>query len=275
MQSNSKIITFRREKNDFLTSLVEAQRLTVDGKEWLTAALDPFHDYNHQIAGYPDTDVSQTVVSCYQYETNIRAPPSVTGSATWDTHIYTLPIASSFALGPVYNETADWGRMKDAAPAVAQPLGPINYVAVPTGDTIATTVLPANVNARFGVLPNPGTEDISSGCSRVIAMGFEVHNTTAEIYKQGSVTTYRMPQSGNANQILFRTSLRVHMAVLRAGGIVYLPAVYRTLTFSRAPALGKLRMVVMPLSSKPVSPTLSFRCPANTCCSISMPILVR
>ena len=49
---------------DFLTSLVDHHQITEDGKEWLTLALDPFHDYNKQVAGYPDADASHTVVSC-------------------------------------------------------------------------------------------------------------------------------------------------------------------------------------------------------------------
>jgi hypothetical protein len=192
----------RSEKTDFLSALVDRHALTQDGKEWLTAALDPFHDYNHQIAGYPDTDVSQTVVSCFQYEMNLKAPASVTGAATWDAHVFTLPIASSFANAPVYNETADWGRVKDPTPAVATQMGPLNAFSAPSGDVLGFTI-PVNANSLQSVLPNPGVEDLASGNSRVISCGFEVHNTTAEIYKQGAVTTYRMPQSANLNQVLF------------------------------------------------------------------------
>jgi hypothetical protein len=192
----------RPTREDLLSTLVGQQKLTEDGKEWLVAALDPFHDYNHQIAGYPDTDVSQTVVSCYQYEMNLAAPAAIAVGATWDAHVFSLPTLSSFGAAPVYNETIDWGRITDPAPAVNTPLAPLMAYSVPTGNPMGFAI-PVNANANVQVLPPTGSEDVWSGCSRLIACGFEVHNTTADIYKQGAVTTYRMPQSGTMNSCIF------------------------------------------------------------------------
>lgn len=202
---NVSHLIMRSSKADFLSALVDGKRLTHDGREWLTAALDPFHDYNHQIAGYPDTDVSQTTVSCYQYEETFSAPPLEAGDTTWNAHVFTLPLASTFAAAGVYNESADWSRITEPATAVTRNIGPLNFNSASSSKGFGAPTIPVNANARVGCLPSVGSNsnDISSGCSRIIAMGFEVHNTTAEIYRQGSVTTYRMPQSGNLNQTLW------------------------------------------------------------------------
>jgi len=192
----------RNEKADYLTTLVNQRKLTQDGKEWLVAALDPFHDYSHQISGYPDADVSQTVVSCYQYELNIRAPELLPEANTWDCHIYSLPMANSFSAAPANVESDTWEKITSPSPSADTALGPITVFTAFSGSPLGPSI-PKNTDSRTFCVPEGGVEDLSSGCSRIIAGGFEVHNTTAEIYKQGSVTTYRMPQAGNENQVLY------------------------------------------------------------------------
>lgn len=190
----------RQNKDVFLERLVADRKITMDGKEWLTAALDPFHDYNHQIAGYPDADVSQTTVSCYQYEIPVKNP-GVAAADTWDCHVFSTPQMFP-TTNPAYTQTADWSRITEPVSPVSYPTGPLSIVCAPSGTALGwPLVTPANFSASC--LPATGTEDLASGVSRVIAMGFEVHNTTAEIYKQGSVTTYRMPQAKSQNTSLF------------------------------------------------------------------------
>lgn len=198
MQKNSRA----QRSKDILQSMVAAGSITSDGREWLTTALDPFHDYNHQIAGYPDADVSQTVVSCYQYEDTVSAPAGVAGN--WDCHIFNTP-ASYPTTAHLVSETALWSYMQEPALAAPALLGPIVAFSTASGAALMPD-LPSAANTHIQVMPPVNTEDISSGCSRVVAMGFEVHNTTAEIYKQGSVTTYRLPQNGGLNSEIYLNS---------------------------------------------------------------------
>jgi len=60
---------------------------------------------------------------------------------------------------------------------------------VPTGDDWVSATDPAVTN--FPDLSIP--PEYCSGSFRVVAMGYEVVNTTAELYKGGSVTAYRSP----------------------------------------------------------------------------------
>lgn len=211
----------RQNKDVFLERLVADRKITVDGKEWLTAALDPFHDYNHQIAGYPDADVSQTTVSCYQYEIPVKNP-GVGAADTWDCHIFSTPQMFP-TTNPAYTQTADWSKFTEPVAPVSYPTGPLSIVCATSGTALGwPLVAPANFSASC--LPAPGTEDLTSGVSRVIAMGFEVHNTTAEIYKQGSVTTYRMPQAKSQNTSLFSNSGATSYGVVKGYRFAYPPS---------------------------------------------------
>lgn len=193
------MISTRREKFDALTDMVNKGSLTSDGRDWLTCALDPYHDFNHTLAGYPDAAVSQTVVSCYQYQTTVTAPAGVAGD--WDAHIFTLPIAFTQNYS-VYNQGVDWTTITDPNPTIAGILGPLNIISNAVGSPLVP-VVPVSATQARQCLPALGVEEAASGCSRIIAMGFEVHNTTADIYKQGAVCSYRMPTAPGQNMVMF------------------------------------------------------------------------
>lgn len=177
-------------KTDFLKSLQDNGKITPDGKEWLTLALDPFHDYTHQVAGYPDSDGSQTVVSCYQYEKEVNCGAL---NSTWACHIFNSNLASSNQMA-VLTETADWTATTEAANAPGWSMAPLVISVAANPLQLAPQIPIAAGNPTYQVVPELGTTDISGGNSRVIGMGWEVTNTTADIYKQGAVTVYRVPQ---------------------------------------------------------------------------------
>ncbi len=191
-------IRTRKDRTDFLSGLVAKNVLTPDGKDWLTAALDPFHDYSHPVAGYPDADCSQTVVSCFQYQMDVAAPLGVAGN--WDCHIFNLP-TSDTGVFEILVENATHNALSDAAPTQRVNLGLLNIVSAPTGAPLVPTI-PATPVQQVACLPAAGNTDLGRGISRVIAMGFEVHNTTATLHKQGSVLSYRMPNSATRSSYL-------------------------------------------------------------------------
>lgn len=173
-----------------MAKLVSEKKLSEDGKNWLTLALDPFHDFNHQPAGYPDADGSQTIVSCYQYQRDIAAPAGVPGN--WDCHVFSLPVAAQMAGVAMYS-SADWSTIYTPVAGVFAPICPLNIYSNATGTALLPTI-PATANASHLGLPAAGALELESGVTRIIGMGFEVTNTTADINKQGAVTVYRMPQ---------------------------------------------------------------------------------
>lgn len=211
MQKRNKRTSYNNAK-DFLQSLADNKKITQDGKEWLTLALDPFHDYNKQVAGYPDADASQTVVSCYQYQTDV----SSAGGGNWDCHIYSGCVAKPDNLS-VFSLSADWKNMSEPA-AVQQNTwmhAPLTIEKFATSGNSFAPVIPAAANPTVTTLPALDNTDLCAGITRVIGMGFEVHNTTAELNKQGTITCYRMPQMGSQYQ----------MRALNNGGTFVTPVV--------------------------------------------------
>lgn len=176
--------------------LVSHHALSGEGRDWLTLSLDPFHDLDHPVAGYPDADTSKTLVSCYQYALDVSKPVNVS-TATWDAHVFTMPFTGSTGSHVSYPGTT--------APAVSK------FVA--QNPTVATdrSFLNVEINNSGGSLyPRSGAEEQAANrwslhlpvsatifdgtMTRVIGMAFEIIDTTAEVYKQGALTAYRMPQ---------------------------------------------------------------------------------
>jgi len=199
-------------RKDFLQALVDNKKISPDGREWLTLALDPFHDYNRQVAGYPDADASQTVVSCYQYQTEI----STAGADNWDCHIYNGSVAKSDDLS-VLNLLSTWKSQQEPTP-VQQNMwkhGPLVIEKLATTGGNFAPAIPVDAAPTVTPLPALDNTDLCAGIPRVIGMGFEIHNTTADIYKQGTITCYRMPQLGSQYQ----------MRALNAGSTFVTPVV--------------------------------------------------
>jgi hypothetical protein len=184
--------------------LVEANQLTADGRDWLTCAMDPFHDMDHQVAGYPDADGSKTVVSCYQVAYDIARPFNVDAGNNWDCHVFNLPTAQpTVTLVGADNHN---GQLTVAAAGVRATYGLMNVSTNYTGAPLFanTTTAAANPNYRNINIQTPA--GICDGSTRIVGMAFEVVNTTAEIEKQGTITAYRMPQLSNPSDVTINES---------------------------------------------------------------------
>lgn len=175
-------------KKDLIEQLAQNKKLTPDGRDWLVTALDPFHDYERPMAGFPDADGSQTIVSLYQYQTTISAPPGVDGN--WDAHIFTSPVSGVAAFAVGYT-SADLTNFSSMAGELATSMSLLNIYSNASGESLCA---PARSHFTPAILPPAGSTDLVRGTSRIVAMGYEIHNTSAVINKQGTATSYRMPQ---------------------------------------------------------------------------------
>ncbi len=193
----------RNERSIKIGQKVLEKAVSEDGRDWIVAALDPFHDFQRQLAGYPDTDCVNTVVSEFQYEMDVSKPPGAAGN--WDCHVFTTPlgIPSTFVQSTSLLNMANFTisdftirgmSILNAWTADAgQPLFPKNNAIF-----TPTNFVENNINAANA---------LGSGSSRVIAMGFEVVNTTADLTKQGALTAYRMPQPDRPADTLLVTEI--------------------------------------------------------------------
>lgn len=165
---------------------------------WFILATDPYHDYSVPIAGLPDTFGESTTAQMVNDFHTIVAPVGLLDGETWDAHVFTLPVNTSFEADVFFDENnylyvADL----DARAGVPMKLGTVNVVTVKSG--IPTLPVESGNGIDWAAQLREsyafsGTDSNGIGMSRVIAGGYEVHNDTASLYKNGSVTSYSMPQ---------------------------------------------------------------------------------
>jgi len=202
--------------NRYLEKIGSKLGLTKEGREWLIMAIDPFNDQLDTCSGFPDGSGAKCIVEPIKETFTINCPTGVT--TNWDCHIVNLPWLLPVAFGNASSQyTTDYyGTDANLANvlinswniegnAANQNLGGLAVMAA------ASTNNNWNPNTTWGlgsaysqnlVYPSPV---VASGNYRVIGMAFEVCNTTADLYKQGSCTIYRTPvpslQDANAGTL--------------------------------------------------------------------------
>lgn len=181
-------------RGDYFDRLVAEGKLTADGKNWLLAALDPYHDFEHPIAGYPDMSSAKTIVKLVQQTYSIAKPTGLAAGALWDCHFLNIPMAN--ATGDLMdldnwtlNETTGVATSVLSNWTNTGQFGTISAIAVAAGKP--TIFNPGVATSRTITGSSPLVPGVTgTGALRVVGAGFEVTNTTAELSKQGSVTVY-------------------------------------------------------------------------------------
>lgn len=170
---------------------------TKHGRDWLTAALDPFHDGQLELAGLPDVNGSNSFVTCLKSSQVFSAPAGTTGD--WSMHVFVSPVTS----------LASYCSYTVQSVSQAFPGAPFQYTFQLSGAGTQGSVGPINVttynvaSAGGNYLPfgGGGTQPLTnfpfgenSGTPcRLIAAGFEVTDVTPVLYQQGTATAYRFP----------------------------------------------------------------------------------
>lgn len=172
------------ERSNMLKGLIQSKSITPSGADWLTTRIDPYHDFNRPIAGYPDSDSFDTVVSVLNYSMDVSQPTGL--GANWDAHIFTMP----FDYNVGYLGTSVNGQITSSA--ARYDAGLVTVVKDASGNPLFPTANPV-ASANFSMTPVSGFSELTAGLSRVIALGIEIQDTTAEVYRQGSVTCYTTP----------------------------------------------------------------------------------
>lgn len=179
---------------------INAPGLSQNGKIWLTRALDPFHDVvNLPPAGLPDESPYPTIVKEHTRAVPIKAPASVTGSATWSCAIFTMPTLNQTLMQKT-KEYSNGNMQIDAAGQDTAVFGTVTAVAWPEAsgpDWFNPTVLSdfATGSEFYSIGVNPQvTTSFGHSLSRLVGGGFEVCNTTNPLNVQGKCTIANIPQ---------------------------------------------------------------------------------
>jgi hypothetical protein len=180
-----------------LNRLIADKALSPAGKDWLIATLDPFHDTELTVEGHPDIDSSRSIVQCIQ-ET---FPLTWTAAASKDVTVFFAPTSGDYLDTTVVGANV-YGNIRPCTVSsvslafLANPLFPTAYPILNGG---------WNVIAQPSGTPwnNGGTGNVFNGAGlplqnlkgkhRLLATAIEVVNTTAPLYKGGSVVAYKEP----------------------------------------------------------------------------------
>lgn len=162
--------------------------ISKDTQDTLNLVTDPYHDFNLQTKGFPDGKSVQSAVQRHYGRIGIKCPFTLAPGDTWSFNVVSTGLhakdvfrkgayntatgkitygTDTALLGPVIVMYRHQPVTGSPQPMVIEPLGP--------GDNVAD-----------------GTLDKS----RIVSLGFELHNTTAEIYRCGDLTVYRADMAG-------------------------------------------------------------------------------
>jgi len=184
-----------------LSMMANEGLISIQGKDWLTCAIDPFHDKPlKELSGWPDVQSGASVVSTIKQSITLRKPPTAP-AGPWTCHIVQWPwmTATKGALGAGnYSQMSRQGNVLTqsyVAPGFLEPVGGLTAYYVPEG--VELDIAGANGCAIMGRIDLDSV--YTDGLVRIIGLGHEVHNTTAQINLQGSVTVYRMMSNENSD----------------------------------------------------------------------------
>jgi hypothetical protein len=176
------------------------RQITEDGVNWLIGGVDPFHDDKIHVPGYPDLNTVSSLVQAQTSTFNVSPASNVPANTTWDCHIFFLPVTPLVLpdMATTLDNNAIQCKLMLENNTIVADVAYVNLypgwncITVPTGtDWILTPPATNNANLSAGRALNK----YASGHYRLISSGCEVHNTTAELYKGGSITAYRAPAS--------------------------------------------------------------------------------
>jgi len=219
---------------DPMHGLCASRQITDEGCDWLKFALDPFHDLQlDNLKGYPDVNTEPTVIVKVRQAIELSAPTDLPAGSNWDCHIALSPIDWAKPNGRVTDVPSGAMGYNIAAQVLPQgggngkPAGTINQVGTGSSssvdavtarlDGLVINSVPAGAPDGGDMTFTPGHcpaepangysvenitldkyldyDDSDLGVYRIVYSGFEVVNTTAQIYKQGAVTVYEYGHS--------------------------------------------------------------------------------
>jgi hypothetical protein len=246
------------KKNQSLSSNSVISRVSPSSQGWLTAALDPYHDYQYEVDGLPDERCAPSVVQIHNQTLSITVPASAAGG-NWDASIlytgFNTPINfntgyfTSFGMVTVPNSNTH--GFSTAGLSTGQQFGAVCVWtgAAGTGYSTGSPLVVGDGDFALGSV-------LTSDRCRLIGCALEVHNTTAEVYKQGSLTVGMLPDTANdTSLILYRdnsgawsdTFVQADRALVRASSLTPLLAVPGSTTWSAADGVYAIpRMTMVP-----------------------------
>ncbi len=210
------------EAENILNQLVKNEALTMAGRDFLIANLDPMHDLQlPELRGWPDLTTAPSLSVCIKQSVQLSAPSAVGGP--WDLVLQMNPILDE-VVTKLYTRTDDLFVAPDPI-GVTQLMG---MVSIKSYQGLGV------VGGPYGLTTPPTAQQVVSlppaftkGKGRLIGLAFEINNTTSQLYKQGTVTVYRQSQQdtdAKTRRIVWNTGDNVQSQIaFSSQGITFQP----------------------------------------------------
>lgn len=163
----------------------ESLGITPGGRLWLDTALDPFKDIAQKPIGYPDMCMAPSVVQTVHDSFEISLPSGRTGN--WDCNIFIDQVWDKVYLKKTTRYLTDTSPTADSQTGLGYARGGMVVRMGAAGEFL--DIEKTENTLSHGLVKDVFDQETSA---RLLAIGFEVHNTTAELHKQGSVICYRV-----------------------------------------------------------------------------------
>jgi len=186
LQAQSRMLDARIERK--LGRMVATGMVSQEAVEWLLQTMDGFSDEDREAVGYPDVSTTKSLVQLIQTTCQINVPGTL--STNYDAIVLFIPLTPDLSTnGPLYKPTTMTLNVPTTTFGVTQTMcggwvcitGPPGFAFDPVAIPAATSCV---VNTTCGIPVGP----YQNSPTRIVSSSCEVYNTTAEIYKQGSVT---------------------------------------------------------------------------------------
>lgn len=178
-----------------LNRLVNDSRceLTEQGKNWLIQVLDPNHDRPFVKTGWPSQNNRPSIIRQVKQSISISATSGggAPVTAPFDVHVAWVPVINAGNYVVTTARTNNNGKYSSAV-AGATLGGLMCRAQFATGTAVNWTPSAGAPEYLGGLSIDP---TFLTGECRLVGVGFEVMDTSAEINKQGSLCVYSYPQS--------------------------------------------------------------------------------
>lgn len=168
-------------------------QLSDNSKNFVLEATDPFHDYPYGAGRVPDGLVASSFTKKYKRALTLTCPFELEAGQTWSVNFFTTSYLYGTGKRAIYDLPNDFISEFIAGDV---PLSPLMYYAcrVFNGKILNITV---------GSVPLDDSDlGDNNVYTRVAGCGFEVHDVTPEIYKQGSCTVWKTTSPGTVENLL-------------------------------------------------------------------------
>lgn len=164
------------------TQLAQSAHVSKETGNQLALVTDPYHDYTLTATGFPDGKSVYSVVKRRNGRATITCPFTLSAGQTWDFQIFTTPLHDYVSVSLGFYQA---GYLNDTASGTMK-VGPVNVVCRQYDNTGLM------INAKM--LDMGAIVDVSAAGAfcRTVSLGFELHDTSATLDKQGSISVYRL-----------------------------------------------------------------------------------